>query len=462
MWYVTGEGRQSAHFLTLLQIDHDSSGWEVGEDRPAGSWLATPHVQCGLRLFRRHVQRRPWRTGSMRFVLFSHDHAGGGRSGWLQTVILASTLLLAPAAARAVGYTPRACGFDLNADGVLGDPARDCNICNGTPVTGKNQIYVDCQAGSDTGGSGGPGAPFRTIQHAFDTATAGAQNVVCFKGTCSEPTLTPKQGGVAGAYTRDGFDYPTAPAMLVGWDANGNGDYPPHDTGDTAVLDGQNTTAWAIDNNLPVGYLELAHFTARNYTDSTDGGFMKMARSTGRADHIYLHDLSIQNINKGQPSTSSTVIVFNFFISGTLARHVAITNSEILDYGGGYLARGAGDNSLGDNGPFRFQNLTVRAYGQSGGTIAGIKMWDMITGIDVLDNYFDANPAAWSPGSGPTSAVHACNCTRNWTIRRNEFHDYKQAFLVDPDIGSQFCTVRAMDNILFDCNKVRNTYSAWQ
>ena len=377
----------------------------------------------------------------------------------LRTSLVLFVVLIPSLATATVGYTSRSCGFDLNADGIIGDPAQDCGICTGSPAA--DQIYVDCGNGNDASGTGSPAAQYRSIQHAMDTAAAGSRSIICFKGYCHEENLTFKQGGPAGAYIRDGFEFPTTPNMLVGWDANGNGDYPPHDPEDIAVLDGENTRAWAIDNSLPVGFWELAHFSARNYTSSTSGGFMKIAHNGGAASHIYVHDLLLRNINRGQPSASGEVIVFDAFVDDTLAQHVAILNCAIEHYGGGYLLRGSATGAFGESGPYRVQHLSVTSHGHTRDSIAGIKLWGMLTGVEVLDNSFAANPSLWHPGSDPTYAITAAECSRGWTIRNNAFYDYKQALVVDPQIGSAFCDTRRVSDVVFDGNLVRNTYRRW-
>lgn len=382
--------------------------------------------------------------------------------------VLVASLVLVPVYAGAVGYIPRACGFDLNHDGVIGDAVADCKICNGVDTfPDKDLLYVDCQNGNDSTGTGAPGKPFKTIQHAFDSANGpgnGKADVVCFKGTCHE-TIVPKQSGIAGSYTRDGFSYPTKPAMLVGWDANDNGIYPPVDTADTAVLDGQNTLGMAINNTNALGYLELAHFVAQNY--GTPGtpipeGFMHVAMNVGSPNNVYVHDLSLRNIDRGQNLTSDT-IVFNMFIGNAVLTNFAVENLESLD-SGGYFVRGASSVST-VTGPYRFKNLTVKAHGANNDSSTGFKLWGATTGIEVAQSLFDCNTSAWTPianGGQPSYAIAAAQCTRSWNIHDNTFLNWKMVLEVQPDAGTAFCTSRMMDDVVFDRNIIRNTYAPWQ
>lgn len=402
------------------------------------------------------ISKMKVRSGSL-------GRTGRHNLGALALGVLACYLLAAPAAVRAaVGYTSRPCGLDLNANGTLGE-STDCNICNGnTTFSDKRQIYVDCQSGNDTSGTGQAASPYRSIQHAMNSTSSGVQNIICFKGTCSEQNLTPQQSGVSGSYTRDGFQFPTKPNMLVGWDANNNGDYPPHDPNDVAVLEGNGFNRAVSDGPNPMSYWEFAHFTAQNYgvvATNSDSDFMWIG-SSGTAQYIYVHDLALLNINRGRVMGSGQK-VFNFFTNGAVVNYFAAVNLDIENFGS-YGVRGAPQSG---SGPWRFQNLTMRGLGASGSTVDGFKLWNELTGIDILNSLVDANPSAWSPclsGCDPTYAIAAGQCSRNWTIRGNQFLNWKYTFAVQPDAGTGFCQTRAMDNVVFDRNVIRNTYSQWQ
>ena len=113
------------------------------------------------------------------------------------------------------GYLARPCGFDMNRNGIIGEAA-DRLVADGVSADpdgdGVNEdiLYVDSAAGSDTTGSGTAGNPYRTIQKALDVADGpadGAEDIICISGVFREQ-LTLKQSGVAGYYTRDGFQFP--------------------------------------------------------------------------------------------------------------------------------------------------------------------------------------------------------------------------------------------------------------
>ncbi len=94
------------------------------------------------------------------------------------------------------GYRSRACGFDLDGDGVLGESGDDCNICDGSTTDpdgdgiDEDLFYVDCGAGSN--GNGTAGNPFNRLSSAIaamDGPGDGAEDIVCFRGTCRNESL---------------------------------------------------------------------------------------------------------------------------------------------------------------------------------------------------------------------------------------------------------------------------------
>ncbi len=54
--------------------------------------------------------------------------------------------------------------------------------------------------------------------------------------------------------------------LLSGRDSDGDGEYPPYDFDDIAVLDGSSGHAFAIVNDQGHGNLEFAHFSATGGT----------------------------------------------------------------------------------------------------------------------------------------------------------------------------------------------------
>jgi hypothetical protein len=374
----------------------------------------------------------------------------------------------------------------MNHNGVAGEAA-DCHVGDGTTTdpfgdgTAVNMLYVDCQNGNDTTGTGSASKPFHSIQHAFDVApsiTLGKPDIIAFTGICHEHNLTPKQGGLNDTFTRPrtgdeatSFAYTKHPSMLIGWDHNHNGQYPPYDTGDVSILTGDTTQDIAINNSAGVSDFEFAHFTIEDYGDpgtgaEQAGAFIMGPNGPTLLNHIYIHDLSIQRVDKARPNMSFTE-VFNFFNE---VQSLAIENIEVLDYGS-YMVRGGPASA----GPYRFSNISARAFGanaNSAGLVAAVaafKLWGNIDGVEVLDNDLDANPRAWNPiayGSGayPTGAITAAQCSHDWTIRNNTFTDWKNALTIQPDSGEHLAcgaTFRSMNSVLFDRNIVRNTYDPW-
>lgn len=390
---------------------------------------------------------------------------------------MATILLLASTAHAVRGYTARPCGFDLNFNGVSGESA-DCNACDGvtTDVDGNgvadDQRYVDCNAGADSGACT-PGAPCRTLQFALNALGAPAANqiqAVCFRGTCGG-SANLSQSGAAGSVTRArsgseaiAFNYPRYPLILSGWDSDNDGQYPPADAQDVAVLDGNlsgNTTR-ALSNDGSASNLQVAHFAARDYglACGSDGGFMKMTGSSGSPARIYVHDLKLTDILRGC-ANGSNLIVFNFFNQGSLLTYAAIENVE-MDGFGSFFVRGTGN--LG-SGPYRFEGITAKARGANGDAVAGFKLWNETNGIEIIDSVFDANVATWTPlasGGAPSYAITAAQCTRDWTIRNNLIRDWKQGINVQPYAGgSGFCESRSITDVLIDGNEIRNAYAPW-
>ncbi len=112
----------------------------------------------------------------------------------LAIAFLWSSAALALASA---GYQSRACGFDLDGDGVLGESGDDCNICDGSTTDpdgdgiDEDLFYVDCGAGSN--GNGTAGNPFNRLSSAIaamDGPGDGAEDIVCFRGSAGTNRLS--------------------------------------------------------------------------------------------------------------------------------------------------------------------------------------------------------------------------------------------------------------------------------
>src|SRR5688500_8654988 len=122
---------------------------------------------------------------------------------------LVLVLMVPLAEAQTRGYQSRPCGFDLNFNGVVGEPA-DCNVCDGvtTDVDGNGVAddlrYVDCGGGTDSGGCTA-GAPCRTVPFAQNALGAPGSNqiqAICVRGTCNSAQWRPSLSGAAGTYLR--------------------------------------------------------------------------------------------------------------------------------------------------------------------------------------------------------------------------------------------------------------------
>lgn len=329
------------------------------------------------------------------------------------------------------GYIERHCGFDLDQDGIVGE-ASDCNVlCNGNGTPGADEIYVSCAydpifaAGNDSADDpnttadeacGSPSSPCLTIGFAFETIADGPSNgedIVCFRNTCREENLSPQYSGASGHHTRpvdpaesnsEGtpWEYPSNPAMLVGWDVDGDGIYPPHDdpqagddtsTGDfhTAILEPPappcpnapnqecaaapilnkpygpryhqkvNERTFFLDNEL--SYLEFAHFTVRDYgryTLTYNSGLLDLNyhpnghQPQNDSMYFYFHDIEAHDLNRDSNynSRSSAINTFNW-----RAQHVNFDNM-LFTNNGHWFARGGLDSSI-SRGPFGWKNLTV-------------------------------------------------------------------------------------------------------
>ncbi len=390
------------------------------------------------------------------------------------------------------GYVSRPCGFDMNRNGIIGEPA-DCNVCDGETTdpdgdgVDEDLIYVDAEWGNDFEGDGGPWSPYKTIQFAWNVADGprdGAEDIICFRGFSEEELITPGTRGVSGTYTmpRSGsqareWPLPVDPTMLVGWDEDNDGSYPPHDPDDTAVLDGSGdgfrqglSTVFKLHPGND--YLEIAHLYVQDYgrfSFGVDSGFVRFGPPGDGLDHIYFHDIELYSVNMERPGDGGRDFTFNLFNSGL---HWANFSNLLFEDNGGWFARGAGPDQAPDEGPVRWQNITRTVHGcdfSECGKAAGwpgFKIWGYISRIEILDSIWDTNVAHWEPnpdGGHGATAVVAAQCSQNWTIRNNEFIDTSVALRIQGS-SSGFCqdkNARPTDQLLFDRNVVRSTYGAW-
>ncbi|MEM7350501.1 MAG: LamG domain-containing protein [Acidobacteriota bacterium] len=391
------------------------------------------------------------------------------------------------------GYVPRGCGFDMNRNGIVGEPA-DCDVCDGETRDpdgdGVNEdlIYVDADEGSDRLGNGSPERPYQTIQYAWSSADGpgdGAEDIICFKGwATTEEGITPGVSGVPSTYTvpRSGsqardWKLPLNPTMLVGWDTDNDGLYPPFDTDETAVLDGAGDGATkGLAQVFRLGpkndYLEIAHLYISDYgrySPGLDSGLLIYGPRGDGVDYTYYHDLEIHSMHKDRGTDVGKDFTINVFNSGL---HWANFSNLLFADNGGWFVRGSGPDKAPDDGPMRWQNITRTVHdcdftdcGQAAGW-PGFKIWGYISRIEILDSIWDANVAHWEPnphGGHGATVIAIGQCTQDWMIRNNEFIDPSIALRIQP-ASQGFCDdedARPVDKVVFDRNIVRNTYGAW-
>ncbi|MCG8457147.1 MAG: hypothetical protein MI919_12775, partial [Holophagales bacterium] len=352
--------------------------------------------------------------------------------------------------------------------------------------TDEDLIYVDCDAGTNSPSCGAPGSPCRTIEHAWgvraDGPADGAEDIVCFRGTCSTlEAFSPPFGGVPGFYQVPAtgsqvraWRYPRDPTMLVGWDTDDDGAYPPYDSDDTAVLDGSSSTRpFRLDADTD--YLQMAHFVARDFgrfrLDSDDCGFVRFGPSFDLQQYQVFHDLELLRINMDR-ETSSRMAMVSLFATNARPQWILFDNIQALD-NGQWFARGSGYDEPPDHGPFRFQRITRTAHscdfsvcGTNAGSTA-FKLWGYLSRVEILDSVWDANVRAWEPkpfgGPSGSAFVTAAHCSQDWTIRNNLILDYKNPFRVQ-GYEEFFCNApfaRPTDDVVIDSNVVWNTWEPW-
>jgi hypothetical protein len=345
--------------------------------------------------------------------------------------------------AYASGYTSRACGFDLDDDGVIGEASDDCNICDGTTIdpdgdgVTEDQVYVDCNSGTNSANCGTPGSPCRSISYAISSTSAstntnnrvdgsgdGAEDIICFRATCSSYNSSglSNQGlggsGVSGVKTRTAtgnesidFQYPADPVMIVGWDQDNDGQYAPYDTeAEPPILDACNVQggcgAGSESGSLSLSYnqafvingsdrIEVAHFTALNYGwGCVVGEACSFWDMDGVVTHHYVHDLALTGIGSGSVSGNGTSLfgVIHGFISPG-SGHLAFENNNITQHGVYPFRSSAGGSSY-----FKFSGNTIADWDDSTTRQSPSRLWGWQR-IDISDNKWDnSNVQAGSAG----------------------------------------------------------------
>lgn len=411
------------------------------------------------------------------------------------------------------GYDPRTCGFDMDHDGRVGedgtqkfcqgginqdqrcsvdsecpgstcsntgsDTNQDCNVCDGstTNVDGvagnENLIYVDCESGNDTTGNGSTGTPYKTISKAFtvvegqdDDGGAGddsVMDIICFRGTCSQQNgsavnaLSHNLQGSTNTYTKTrrgddayAFDYSTKPVMLVGWDQDNDGKYPPVDietkppvleacsvNGGCTAGNGSGTALLLAFDSAGSDNIEVAHFTVKNYGDAaasgTQSGFWHADQSASQ--YNYIHDLELDAIGAASASGGDTSGhgVFRFFAID--ADYLAIENNNYVDVSMYPLRSPGGSVST----YLRFKNNTINPQAGYGGEPTRFWFW---TSVEFTNNKFtNEGKTAGDPAFlGGEISVNEAN--QKVYITGNEWVDFSQAIISTYmwDSGSSFQT----------------------
>lgn len=389
------------------------------------------------------------------------------------------------------GYQPRSCGFDMNDDGRVGQP-EDCRVCDGSTTdpdgdgVDEDLIYVSCNGdGVNQAGCGAPDQPCASLDFAWSQADGpgdGAEDILCFRGSCRhEATLEPKSSGLDGIVTvaatgsqaRE-FERAKDPAMLVGWDSDGDGEYPPLDSDDVAELDGSDGPDRGFSLPATADRLEMAHFTARGFgagADGKDSGLLAVGGGQGELSHVYLHDLHWLEINKGRPAASAVTTV-DLSARKNRIRWFWLENIWAPRVGG-WFVRGAAQDPGPNGGPFRFQGLTVTARGcdvedcGAGAAFTGFHLWGYLGGIEILDSHFNAAVDEWRPKvkGGPSGARFAlvAQCSEDWLLRNNLVEDFKNPVRIQ-GWAERYCDnekARPLGPVWIDGNRFTNDFAPW-
>jgi hypothetical protein len=388
-----------------------------------------------------------------------------------------------------LGYQPRACGFDLDDDGIAGEP-EDCRICDGKTAdpdgdgVEEDLIYLDAAAGKDARSCGSPAQPCATVAYVLtqvaDGPGDGAEDMLCLHGRFAEGLIKPGFGGLAGTVALPPrgsqqlpFDKSKDPAIIAGWDHDGDRQYPPFDKDDLAELAGAGQ-ARALQFDAKSDDFEIAHLTFAGYgteTESRDSGLVQFGPGPGEVDRIHFHDLYLLGLNE-ERVISSEVSTFDLFPGKALLRHLWVENVW-APRSGGWFVRGSGADSGPDMGPYRFEKISHSARGcdfstcENGAAMTAFLLWGKISGIEILDSYFDADVKGWEPKpkGGPQGASFAtvAQCSRDWTIRNNEIRDYK-VFVKLQGYMEDYCddaNARPVEQIRIDRNFFHNDYAPW-
>jgi hypothetical protein len=356
------------------------------------------------------------------------------------------------------GYNVRRCGFDMNRNGVRGESG-DCRVCDGvtndpdSDGTNEDMLYVDSVNGNDGTGTGSPSNPYQTVAYALTQADGpgdGAEDILCVSGTFTG-AINPTTSGRATTYTVDGLLQPRDPLMIVGWDKDGDGVYPPLDPDDTAVFDGTSTTRWFWDNTTNESYVELAHLTIRRYGDTAalGGGVWRM-KGGGTRRYFSFHDMEFESINDGLVDNDVNFErqAFSADDQSGIFGNVLLINNFFDKVGGSFLAV----NRLANT----WTNLTIESNTFFHNTAPGEMDHIYVAGVvgtRILKNRMVIKSVGWNAATDAVRSIHLGSCTQDMIVRDNDFIGVSSGLRLAHANGT--CTPSAnTDNVIFDRNQV--------
>jgi len=373
------------------------------------------------------------------------------------------------------GYVARACGFDLDDDGIVGEASDDCTICDGDTGDGTFTVdpdgdsteedinFVDSATGTDDTTCGWPGDlgdggptehPCATVQWVLDGSNTaytkkfdgpgdGAEDIMCVAGSFTDITMTLSQSGRTTTHTaRNSHEYPADPTMIIGWDQDGDGSYPPFDTDDTALFT-RTTGSPGGFITTGISYIEIAHLKYVDY-----GGTQWAGRGEN-VNHHYLHDIELVDYNRGRTFSSSTRIFggFNDNLDWMAIENFSTTNQNA------WFWRGGSD----DSNNWRFSEVTVTFFGSATAGVGIVKWWGTNNFNTIENSIFDSQAGLWRV-LGTSTGLSVPQCSQDWIIRNNKFDEWFHSISLQP-AASGFCDTREIKNVLIDGNLITTDFA---
>ena len=281
------------------------------------------------------------------------------------------------------------------------------------------------------------------------------------------------------------FQYPSNPLILMGWDADNDGVYPPVDADDSAVITngGIGHIKNIFDHVSPsASSIEYAHFEVRGFGAGccSDGNLIWKLGNARNAEHLYFHDIFLNGVNR-QNETDGNNMVWSLFKSRQ-GRWWAFEHIEAQDFGGRMFRGGAEMPGLGGNdsevfgvaehissenaqlrgvtGPVRIANFKAtflpadrtdegldcrEKNGNCPNTSSVVqasaqfaKIWGNFVGLEIVDNDISARVDTWKPtdhdvGLNRSSFVSLGCSLREIDVIANTVRDFSTPFMLEPD-----------------------------